>query len=65
LVDEPVYVEAVKLALSMMAQGKDNDALFQAVLDRSVEINAIRHLVGKGSKPENIVLTPLHILWRE
>ncbi|HEV7645464.1 MAG TPA: hypothetical protein VGO50_16095 [Pyrinomonadaceae bacterium] len=65
LTDEPVFLEAKRIALEMIEGGKVNDPGFQAVLERSVELNAIKHLVSKGSKPENIVLSSPYLLRRE
>lgn len=55
-----IYREAFVIA-SRMSQSDDED--FWAVAGRSAEINAVNHLKAQGSKPHNIVLTPMLTMW--
>jgi hypothetical protein len=65
LIAEPVYLEATRIALEMIDQGKGDDLGFQAVVVRSTELGAIKQLISRGSKLENIVLSAPSLLLRE
>ncbi len=62
LVDEPVYRESLKLA-AKMAGKETTGQTFLAIAFRSAEVNAVNQLELQGSKPENIVLTPMLTMW--
>lgn len=64
LTAEPVYKQAAKLARSKYEPGGNLSEEFVAVSRRSAEVKAIMELVGKGSKPEDVVLTPPYLQWR-
>jgi hypothetical protein len=62
LVDEPVYKESLKLA-AKMAGKETTGQIFLAIAFRSAEVNAVNQMELQGSKPENIVLTPMLTMW--
>jgi hypothetical protein len=49
--------------LSILGLSLKNEQ-FQTIAGLSVEVKAVRELIGRGSKPENLVLTPPYFQFR-
>jgi len=72
LSSHPVFTEAKNIALSMAKKNRwalfksSKGEQFETIAKWSAEVKAISYLmIEKGSKPENIVLTPPSLQWRE
>jgi hypothetical protein len=62
LSDEPIFVEASRLAEEALTHGTLTRAGFEAVAFRSAEAHVINQLLKSGSEPRDVSLTPAHIV---
>jgi hypothetical protein len=60
LTDEPVFLEALKIAEGELKGGANGERYF-SIAGRSGEFRAINDLLNRGSKFEDIVMSPMHI----
>ena len=62
LLDEPVYAESFWAASQIVEYQAAGEA-FNAVAFRSSELHAVNEALNAGSKPENLVTSPPHLVW--
>jgi hypothetical protein len=62
LADEPVYTESFWAASQIIARQAAGEA-FNAVAFRSSEFLAVNNALNAGSKPEDLITAPPHLLW--
>ncbi|MBI5536840.1 MAG: hypothetical protein HY898_29230 [Deltaproteobacteria bacterium] len=65
LLDEPIYVEALRLAQSCGQCGGVDPTLFRQISVLSAEIDAVNNALSAGVKVENMRFKPLVLYWSE
>lgn len=62
--DSPIYKDCFEVASHIVSRNMAGEA-FTAVAFRSAELLAVNGLLNKGSKLNNVVLTPPYLQWLE